>query len=153
MYLSLQREIWEILFICLFTYLYFADRAYLEWKSASAIWCKYMPQRVSFFNLAFLFPFGEIPTVLPMRLRFCRFIIISLSIFYVFLLCSIICSCMLSTSFSFNFFFSCPCLLVKIIIPHLWDMQVCWKHSSSGYKCPASRGFFKYRSPWRMQAH
>lgn len=64
-----------------------------------------MPQRVSFFNLAFLFPFGEIPTVLPMRLRFCRFIIISLSIFYVFLLCSIICSCMLSTSFSFNFFF------------------------------------------------
>lgn len=76
-----------------------------------------MPQRVSFFNLAFLFPFGEIPTVLPMRLRFCRFIIIYLSIFYLFLLCSIICSCMLSTSFSFNFFFSCPCLLVKKLFP------------------------------------
>lgn len=66
---SLDILFWRVLlFSCpfsLFSHFYFADRAYLEWKSASWVWFKYMPQCVSvgleiflhFYLLNFLFLF------------------------------------------------------------------------------------------------
>lgn len=81
-------------------------------------------------------------------------IIFSISSFFFLLLVSIFYSCWIQFLSSVGLLsFSLLCILHFIYLITFEEMQLCRQHSSSGYRFPSSRAFFKCRRPWRMQAY